>query len=158
MNVNTVNPYLPHGVEYARQSQLPKSLQVQDTYKGTNQGQAHWRQNLAQSQIVGNQGQGFDDHGCGNNWGQDGTYTDGPYGQTGPNGQNLDPATAAHLREEQTGYNPSNDPLVMSQSGSILNKTRGMNMGGRDYPIILDGEVIIADGTVKPDYSNFGFT
>jgi hypothetical protein len=26
-------------------------------------------------------------------------------------------------------------------------------MAGRDYPIILDGEVIIADGTIKPAYS-----
>lgn len=41
-----------------------------------------------------------------------------------------------------------------SATGSILNNTRGMTMSGRDYPIILDGEVIIADGTIKPAYSS----
>jgi hypothetical protein len=44
MNVNTVNPFLPHGVEYARQSaHLPKHLQVQDSYQGTAHGQGQWK-------------------------------------------------------------------------------------------------------------------
>lgn len=131
MNVNTVNPYLPHGVEHARQSAvMPKHLQVQDSYKGTAQGQAYWK--TAQEALK--------------------TTED----QSAPQFVQQDRShliQTQQLPSQQTVRDPVQEALRASTNGSILNATRGMTMGAKDYPIILDGEVIIADGTVKPGYS-----
>ena len=87
-------------------------------------------------------------NGCGGNQQQ---YQNN--GQYNPNNLAQSQNMQGGFPNTSQGYNPAQDPLVMSKSGSILNSTRGMTMEARDYPIILDGEVIIADGTVKPGYS-----
>lgn len=126
MNVNTVNPFLPHGVEYARQSaHLPKHLQVQDSYQGTAHGQGQWK--TAQADPA-----------------RTGPHAPEQHGRELYQSQPLGATQASHGREQDARG---------STSGSILNATRGTTMAGRDYPIILDGEVIIADGTIKPAYS-----
>lgn len=123
MNVNTVNPYLPHGVEYARQSaHLPKHLQVQDASRGATQSQ--WATSPADHAHASPQ----------------------PHEQRGQAGLHESQAWGGRHSQHE------GQDLRQSTSGSILNATRGTTLAGRDYPIILDGEVVIADGTIKPAY------
>lgn len=59
-----------------------------------------------------------------------------------------------HLVEsQQVQFADDGQNLRRSIDGAITNDTRGLHLRSGDFPVILNGEVVVTDGTLKPNYS-----
>jgi len=139
MMINTPNPYLAHWNQ--SQVPVPKHLQVEGGYIP----------NSATSSVKNIQGQtGQNLSTQGGNQANNGAFVQS---------QNLGPnATQQNFASTGASLGSLDEKTYKNMTGSILNQTRGLNLSNKDFPVILDGEVIIADGTVKPNYSRHSLT